>query len=181
MAAPAGDGIPPGRDPATYGPEPQAWRPFGAAQTSPLVQYVVHTAERLGLSSETVALTTEPAAASHSATLVLIDPWAGADQAGRAALARAVRALPEWALCVVLVNRSDRQYRTGGAELPRLVADTVGRAEPLDVMGVDDLQQFVDGLPVLVTEARRRYLMLGPKFTPKGATAIPTQQRKNDS
>jgi hypothetical protein len=56
-------------------------------------------------------------------------------------------------------------------------------------MAVNHLQQFVDDLPLLVTEARRRYLRLGPAFTPKDFTVggspndqvshLPTQNRNN--
>ncbi|HEX8344616.1 MAG TPA: TIR-like protein FxsC, partial [Actinoplanes sp.] len=190
VAAPDADGLPTGRNPTTYGPDAQGWRPFGGSGASPLAQYVAHTAERLGLPSRTTALAGDPQAAGRSAALVLIDPWVAADPAGRAALTAMVRALPDWALCVVVANRSDEQYRTGGADLARQVAEAAGGPAPLPVMAVDDLQQFIDGVPVLVTEARRRYLLLGPAFTPKDFTidgsgdqrlTLPTQHRKNDT
>jgi hypothetical protein len=48
-----------------------------------------------------------------------------------------------------------------------------------------DLRHFLEAVPVLVTEARRRYLRQGPAFTPKVGSAalppttIPTQPRKH--
>ncbi len=165
-----------------------SWRPFGNGQTSPLAQYVAQTAERLGLPSRTVSLADDPQVGGQSAAVVLIDPWAVADPAARAPLAAALRALPEWVLCVVVVNRAGEHYREHGEELARRAA-SLPTGAALPIMTADDLRQFVDRVPALVTEARRRYLRLGPAFTPKDSTTggpggrpphLPAQKRMHD-
>ncbi|MET0415971.1 MAG: TIR-like protein FxsC [Actinoplanes sp.] len=163
------------------------WRPFGNGQTLPLAQYVAHTAERLGLPSRTVSLADDPRVGGQSAAVVLIDPGVVADPAARDSLAATVRALPEWVLSVVVSSRADDRYAERGGELARLAAGLLGTPAPLPIMLADDLRQFVDQVPMLVTEARRRFLRLGPTFTPKDSTTggqpwhVPPQKRKHDT
>lgn len=170
VVAPTTGRIPRGRSPLAYGPDAGQWRPFAGRQVPSLAQYVAHTAERLGLPSRTVTLADDPQAVGRSAAVVLIDPWVVAEPAGRDALVAALRALPQWVLPVVVANRGDAQYAEQGERLARAAATVTGEATPLPIMAADDLQQFVDGLPVLVTEARRRYLRLGPAYAPKDFT-----------
>jgi FxsC-like protein len=187
VAAPTADRVPPGRSARTYGEEPRQWRPFAEKQTLPLAQYVANTAERLGLPARTVTLADDPHAVGESAAVMLIDPWVAAEPDGHAALVAATRALPEWVMPVVIVDRNDPQYAARGATLARSVGDMLGGSAAPPVIEADGLQQFVDAVPVLVTEARRRYLRLGPAYTPKVHTvdgqsgdrqATPNENRK---
>jgi FxsC-like protein len=170
VVAPTKDRAPSGRGTRTYGEKPWQWRPFADKQTLPLAQYVANTAERLGLPTQTVTLADKPQSVGETAAVVLVDPWIAADQPGRAQLTTTLATLPDWVIPLVVVNRKDPQYEPEGAALVRSVADMLSGFPALPVIEAQDLQQFVDAVPVLVTEARRRYLKLGPAYTPKGHT-----------
>jgi hypothetical protein len=67
---------------------------------------------------------------------------------------------------LVVVHRRDPQYGSQGAALARIFDDMLAGSVALQVIEAQDVRQFLDSVPVLVTEARRRYLKLGPKPDP---------------
>lgn len=150
---------PNGRARTVYGDEPRQWRPFAEPQALPLADYVATTAERLGLPARTATLSTQPAATHDSAAVVLVDPWVAADDAGAAVVRTALAVLPPWAVCVVVVDRRDPHF-TDGVTLAGLITAMADGAITPRLIEARDLEHFLQAVPVLVTEARRRYLRL---------------------
>lgn len=159
--------LPPDRDPGTYGAEQAHWRPFADGQALPLTAYVVNTAERLGLPARIGAYPDERQLIASCPAVLLIDPWVAADARSMAGLRAAVAGLPGWVMPLVVVDKSDPQFDERGADLARDVTDMLLASGVSRVRAVQEMEQFVHLMPSLVTEARRRYLKLGPAFPPK--------------
>ncbi|MDG6107966.1 TIR domain-containing protein [Dactylosporangium aurantiacum] len=168
------DDAPHGRAGHVYGADAGQWRPFAEPQARPLADYVAITAERLGLPARTASLAvTQPAAATavaapaaaggDSAAVLLVDPWVAADDGGAARIRAALSALPSWVVPVVVVDRRDPQFQVG-AELAGRIAGLAGETVAPRVVEARDLRHFLEAVPVLVTEARRRHLRQAPVF-----------------
>jgi FxsC-like protein len=166
VIAPTVQSRPAGRDPLTYGADQTQWRPFADEQALPLAQYVANTAERLGLPAHTVAFTEDPQAVRERAAVLLIDLWAAAGARGPSRVRSILATLPEWVMPLVVVDHDDPQYESQGVALARTFGDMLAGSGPLQVIEAQDMRQFLDSVPVLVTEARRRYLKFGPKPGP---------------
>jgi len=175
LARTKGDRLP-GTPDDVYGAQPREWRPFAELQAMPLAEYVARTADRLGLAASTVNLADAPTAVGASAAVLLVDPWMASGDADAERLGATLRSLPDWVMPVVVVDRRDPRYRLEGLRLAERVAGlSPGPAEPR-VVEATDMRHFMESIPVLVTEARRRYLKLAPAFTPKShqAPSLPT-------
>lgn len=159
------DDAPDGRAGHVYGADAGQWRPFAEPQARPLADYVAITAERLGLPARTAPVTVTQAAAAgrDSAAVLLVDPWVAADDGGAARIRAALSALPSWVVPVVVVDRRDPQFQVG-AELAGRIAGLAGETVAPRVVEARDLRHFLEAVPVLVTEARRRHLRQAPVF-----------------
>jgi len=162
VVAPVDDHRPPGRDRHGYGAHAWQWRPFADEPAVPLAQYIADTAERLGLSARAVTYADLPQTITENAAVLLIDPWAAAEPAAAEQLRSTLDRLPEWVMPLVVVDPRDPQYLERGAELARTVAGMITPSGPPQIIEPRDARQFFMSVPVLVTEARRRYLKLVP-------------------
>jgi FxsC-like protein len=173
VVAPTRGERPPDRLARTYGDTPNQWRPFAEEQALPLADYVVNTAERLGLTARSVSHADEPWSMGDRAGVLLIDPWFAAQPPGLAQLDTILSGLPEWAMPLVVVDSRDPQHDEHGGTLAQEIVDmmTAPRRPRPQIVEAQDMRQFLASLPVLVTEARRRYLRLGPSYPPKEHSA----------
>lgn len=174
VLAPTADTAPPGRSPDSYGPNSVAWRPFGDAQARPLVEYAANSAERFGLPTRTVDFGGDGSLLEQYPGLVLIDPWLAATPAGAARLRASLSGLREWVTPLIVANLLDPQYQERGEALATEVAGMlvdIGIAhtqQPAEVPRARKVEQFVELMPTLVAQTRRRFLRLAPGFPPKG-------------
>jgi FxsC-like protein len=174
---------PPGRGPWTYGPDPTQWRPFVDEDALPVAQYVANTAERLGVPAHVVAFNDDPTVVSGRAAVLLIDLWEAAGEGGPGRLRTLLARLPEWVMPLVVVDRRDPRFDGEGAALLQTIGDMLAGSGQLQIIEARDMRQFLDSVPLLVTEARRRYLKHGPKPDPveaPPAPALPHQWKHGD-
>jgi FxsC-like protein len=164
IAAPGQAEVPPDRDPRGYGIRGTDWRAYPAEQELPLADYAVQVAEQLDF-TVTVSDVQQPAGQDSPPSVVLIDPWYVASQLGYNVLRQFAKSMPMWVLPLVVL---DPTVDVRAAELARRVrtifSGSVPHAEPVSraINGVSSLREFVSLMPVLVTEAQRRYLRHGP-------------------
>jgi FxsC-like protein len=151
-----------------YGPTSKAWRPFADEQVLPAAEYVASTAERLGLLPTKIA----DFAASEGLfraypTVLLIDPLTLEGEDGEDVLLAVAKTLPPWVRPLVVVDEA----APDSTRADRVAAETVDmlvRAGVAKPARVSQLQEFVDIMPTLVTEARRQFLKHGPVSPPPG-------------
>jgi FxsC-like protein len=166
VAAPTRAELAPEGDPTVYTARSEQWRPFGADQALPAASYVASTAERLGLATYITGFTeVGDVLASHPA-VILIDPWILGGGAGEHDLASVLKRLPQWAIPLIVVDEDDQQTARRGNQLAARVADMLAAAGRPRAKRVGRLQEFVQVMPGLVTEARRQYLKKAPVFPP---------------
>ena len=161
VVAPTTDAPPDGRPPAGTAETALAWNPFGGGHTESVSEYAANVGRRLGLGTDTVDLLSTPEALADRAGLVLVDPWILAVAGGRARLESALKALPDWAVVVVVANAAERDVDDLLAETLELVRDHQHL-----VKHAIDPDGFVQLLPVAVTQARRRFLSRAPMVAP---------------
>lgn len=153
---------------SVYGPTSSAWRPFAGGQVLPAADYVASTAERLGLLPARIAdfADSEELFKKYPAVL-LIDPMTLDTPDGEQILLGAVKSLQPWVRPLVVSDESARDF----ARAERLAEDAVTmltRAGVANPERVSQLQEFVDIMPTLVTEARRQFLKHGQVWPPSG-------------
>ncbi|MEV6365375.1 TIR-like protein FxsC [Micromonospora musae] len=158
VLAPTRGRLPSGRTKSGYAGTARQWRPFGGRQKLPAAEYVASTAERLGLSARTADFDDAGDLIERRPTVLLIDPWAAAAPDAARTL-EAVRGLRPWVVPIVVTDGEDPQDATRHAAE---VADVLHNAGVRQVKRASSVQEFVDLMPALVTEARRQYLKHGP-------------------
>ncbi|GAA0930708.1 hypothetical protein GCM10009558_108120 [Virgisporangium aurantiacum] len=85
--------------------------------------------------------------------------------AGNGALER----LPEWVTLLVVADRDDPAGDARGAALRERLLRILGEPGANRVKRVGEVEEFVQLMPALITEARREFLRKAPVFPPKGA------------
>jgi FxsC-like protein len=173
VAAPSRAQLPADHDGRGYGEAGEDWRAFPDDQELPLNEYAVQVAEQLDLSVHVTGIGRRPGPESQPGILI-IDPWLLGTEAGLEALTEFVSEMPPWVLpLLVLPPAADRR----AADHAQRIRDILnGSATGTDVasqavQGVRSLKEFVTLMPILVTEAERRYLR-------RGTTVRPEPQRR---
>ncbi|GGM39703.1 hypothetical protein GCM10007977_046400 [Dactylosporangium sucinum] len=134
------------------------WRPYPTEHELVLADYVAATADRLGMPATVLDLAGAAEWSPVKPTVLLIDP----DLTARNALA-AVDALPRWVVPLVVVG--DDQRGAAGADA---VAATLQDAGFPKVLPARTASEFERAVPILVTEANKQFLRLGPVDPPAG-------------
>jgi hypothetical protein len=134
------------------------WRPYARDHALPVADYVAATAERLGLPTSVVDFAEAGRRAPGSPTVLLIDPAVGAD-----AVRAAIEPLPRWVVPLVVAGGDERGAVAAGA-LTGILQD----ADLPDVDPAHEVDEFERIAPLLVTEARKQFLKLGPVHPPAG-------------
>ncbi|WP_433537625.1 TIR-like protein FxsC [Micromonospora sp. CA-249363] len=164
VLAPTWDQPPKGREASSYADRSRLWRPFGARQELPLADYAASTAERLGLPVRTTDFADAEDLLEVRPGLVLIDPWITERPGGVAALRAAARALPPWAVPLLVTDADDPRDAQRGADLARLALGVLQDSGVTRARWVGRMDEFAGLIPALVTEARRLYLKHGAVF-----------------
>ncbi|MET7880441.1 TIR-like protein FxsC [Micromonospora profundi] len=159
VLAPSWDRLPTHRDPAGYAASGRLWRPYGRRQELPAAEYAASIAERLGLSARTEDFGQAAGLLDRRPAVLLIDPWILAAPDGRAVLTRSLNGLPEWVVPLVVTDENDTQDVTRWATEVKQLLQGGGLSQ---VKHARSMQEFVDLMPALVTEARRHFLKHGP-------------------
>ena len=162
-----------------YGETAAEWRPYGPKETLPLAWYATSIAERFGFSSLVTGLDQAPELLATAPGITLIDPWnrVAATPARRSELT----SLPRWTVPAVVYSEKDpRLAGAGAANLGPLGSALTKKYPPRTeaarhaATGIDDLADFGELFPILVTDAARRYLRQGPVYPPRGPAAVPS-------
>ncbi|MEV4756102.1 TIR-like protein FxsC [Micromonospora sp. NPDC049559] len=153
-------------DPTVYAERSEHWRPFGAGQALPAASYVASTAERLGLATYVTGFSEVGDVLARRPAVILVDPWIIAGTAGEHDLAAVLKRLPQWAIPLIVTDARDPRNAERGARLAKRVTDMLAASGRPRTMQVRNLQDFVQVMPGLVTEARRQYLKNAPVFPP---------------
>jgi hypothetical protein len=153
---------------AVYGATSVAWRPFADEQVLPAADYVASAAERLGLVPTKITdFAGSEELFNKCPAVLLIDPLTlGADDSEGLLLAR-IKTLPPWVRPLVVLNDAAPSF-TRADHFAREMVAMLGRAGVANPERVGQLQDFVDIMPTLVTEARRQFLKHGPVSSPPG-------------
>jgi FxsC-like protein len=167
VLAPTAAERPAGRAGTTYGRTAAQWRPFLSGGTVPVAEYAANLAERLGLPAKIVAFGAGDPPFASAPGLLLVDPWIAADESGRARLAEAIAALPDWVVTVVVIDPDDPDAARGG-ELTETVNGMLPNADPPRVRDARGPQEFEQLVPFLVTQTRGRYLVRAKVYPPSG-------------
>ena len=181
VIAPTTGDVPPGRPARSYATSSTLWRPFGEQQVLPVAEYAASTAERLGLATRIAGFDDASELLRTCPAVLLIDPWVLAVPDGQFTLRSALHGLPVWVLPLVVVDSDDPQYAERGATLADEVGTMLSDAGVPRTRSARQVQEFVDVMPGLVTEARRQYLKHGPVYPPPGEpTKRPRLTEKTD-
>ncbi len=153
------------RAPGTHGGTAAAWRPFGTPQVLPVTEYVANVAQRLGLGTETTDLLTDSEALQGNPGVAVIDPWILAVTNGASRLHAAVKALPDWVVLLLLADEADPNYGQRGDALVTEARSILAEHPEHVVKYARDASGFIQTVPSVVTQARRRFLNRAPMPT----------------
>ena len=166
VAAPTLRTIPAGRGPAGYGDRSVDWRPFGGAPETPAAMYVARVVEQLGFAVLETPVEKNGDLPTGRPGIILIDPWFIADDPRRRVFESLVDDLPSWVLPLVVLEPGANQRTVELAERVRTILTEAKLARTRTarraIKGVNSPQGFVNLMPLLVVEAGRQYLRLGP-------------------
>jgi FxsC-like protein len=190
VAAPVSTELPPGLATDGYGAHDLDWRAYPREQELPLAQYAAQIAEQLDFTVHIRGINSVAKPSGDHPAVILIDPWLATNEAGWQALTALTSKLPSWVLPVLVLTGKDQdkygrliqQVRTA-LHKPQSQADPAWKAYD----GIDSLSEFVKLMPILVTEAERRYRRREPdsptspqpRFWPR-LTATPTAPRHQE-
>jgi FxsC-like protein len=163
IAAPSLTQLPAGPDPRGYSEIGPDWQAFPDDQELPLAEYAVQVAEQLDLSVNVAGIGQRPAQESQPGVLI-IDPWLIGTEPGLASLTEFVREMPSWVLpLLVLPPTTDRRVADHAQRIRDILGGSATGADAASqaIRGVRSLSKFVTLMPILVTEAERRYLRRG--------------------
>lgn len=167
VAAPDSVSVGAGRH-AAYGRVAAEWRPFGVREEVPLAQDAAAIAARFGFLPRVFSLGDKGDHFAESPGVLLIDPWMTTTRDGRERLRRVVEQLPRWALPVFVTDEQEqvsqrlaRPFAEVAAELTEPGGAALGEPARRAAVTVTSLESFGATLPVLVTDAARRYLRHG--------------------
>jgi FxsC-like protein len=151
--------------PGRHGDTSESWHPFARSEQLPPTEYAAQVAQRLGLGTDTVDLLEDSDGLTSTAGIVLVDPWILAVAGGRTRLLTTIKALPEWAVLFILANEGDPKHRPHGEAFLADVVELL-RCQQHVVKCARDASTFVQLVPHVVTQARRRFLSRAPMFPP---------------
>jgi FxsC-like protein len=157
VLAPVRARLPAARKATSYGASAELWRPF-LAQERPVAHAAADVAENFGAPTTIVDYSTDSAAVHRRPGLVLIDPWITRTQGGLELMNSALDNLPQWVIPIVVIDETDPQYASLGANLIDLVVEQLSYKSgirPRWLHGIDELAQLV---PDVVNEATRQYM-----------------------
>jgi FxsC-like protein len=158
ILAATADDPPPDHPPDAYARTAEGWRPFAGAEAVPAAEHAANVAERLGLPTRVVDFASGGGLLDRHPGLLLIDPWTLTDAGGRIALTAAADRLREWVTPVVLADQNDARLGERATKLADEVGDMLRRAGVHRVRRAREVEEFVQLLPSMVSDARRQYL-----------------------
>ncbi|MGW2281759.1 TIR-like protein FxsC [Streptomyces sp. NPDC001770] len=178
IAAPSRHDLPPGRDSAYYGDNPQDWNPYHPAAARPLA-YVTEELVRslnyqavIGSFDEDFGQS-EGKRAPTTPEILILDRWALQDEDRRRRLAAFDAENSPWVTLVVPWNRDDPQSAAEEAELTAILERTLpvkmsqGRAFcRVAAKGVPTMEAFGQILPQVVEVAAQQYLRNATVYPP---------------
>lgn len=178
IAAPTRHDLPPGRDTAYYGDNPQDWNPYHPAAARPLA-YVTEELVRslnyqavIGSFDEDTGQL-EDKRAPTTPEILILDRWALQDEDRRRRLAAFDAENRPWVILVVPWNRDDPQSPDAEAELTAILERTLpvkmsqGRAFcRVAAKGVPSMEAFGQILPQVVEVAAQQYLRNATVYPP---------------
>lgn len=190
VAAPSRDSLPGQRDSRPYGEDAQDWNPYHSESRRSLpslAEDLIRSLDyRITVSSfddEDTAAAPAPAAAADKAAprsrpgILLVDPWALADDERRRRLKAFDTGSGSWVNAVVPWNRADQDCQSEEGRrvfqvLERTMPAILDRGRRTDcriaVNGVPSLKAFTDVLPSVVAHTTRQYLKHAEAHPPPG-------------
>jgi FxsC-like protein len=163
-----------------YGDSSQEWRPFAGRQALSAAAYVASISERLGLPTTIVDFAGSVELFGRYPAVLLIDPWILDRVDGEREFQEAVKRLPPWVMPLLVIDDGARES-TRGTQIVREAVAMLVRAGVPEPQGVGRMQEFVDIMPTLVTEARRQYLRHGRVNPPIGDPPPRIRLRDHDA
>jgi hypothetical protein len=145
--------------------EATSWHPYTGRQELPVVDHVVRTAERLGLSVKVVSFGQVSESSADNPALAVVDPRILQERDGEAELVRAFRDLPQWVRPLVVGNSEDPPLDTLARRAQSVLTGGVV-AEGRGVERVDGPEELEARLPSALVKARQTYLKHGPYAVP---------------
>lgn len=161
VAAPQLSKLPTGRDWVGYGHRGLDWRAYPDEQELPLAEYAAQVAEQLDFAVQVVDIDDDGVSPDGQPGVLLVDPWFAADGEGVRVLRSFVRGMPPWILPAVVADPvTDRRVNALIEQVQEILGQSAGTAEPAlrAATNIRSLKDFVTVMPILVTEAGRRYL-----------------------
>lgn len=161
VAAPRLSKLPTGRDRVGYGHRGIDWRAYPDEQELPLAEYAAQVAEQFDFAVQVVDIDDDGVSPEGQPGVLLIDPWFAADDEGVRVLRRFVRGMPPWVLPAIVADSvTDKRADALAEQVQDILGQSAGTAEPAlrAARRVRSLKDFVTVMPILVTEAGRRYL-----------------------
>lgn len=158
VIAPAGDNVPSDQQAPHYGPASKLWRPFVERQAQPVAEYVAGAAERLGSSTIVDGFTEVKEYLSRRPAIVLIDPWIVRTEGGLQSLLAAVDGLELWVPPLLIIDIEDPFYSAESRRLADEVTELMSSAGVRNVRKVSHLEELVNVVPRLITQALSQFL-----------------------
>lgn len=178
IAAPTRHDLPPGRDTAYYGDNPQDWNPYHPAAARPLAYVTEELVRSLNYQAVIGSFDEDPGQsedkrAPATPEILLLDRWALQDEDRRRRLAAFDAENRPWVTLVVPWNRDDPQSTAAEAELTAILERTLpvkmsqGRAFcRVAAKGVPSMEAFGQILPQVVEVAAQQYLRNATAYPP---------------
>jgi FxsC-like protein len=165
--APTSDTRPAAADPEAYGPRPVDWSPFATSRPAPIAAQAAYVAGRLETSVTMTSIPGGEALWANRPGVLLVDGWSVADESGAAALTETLRDLPSSVLALVVTDRGDARHAERAESLHRrAVGMLVAAGADRTLAEATDSTQFLDLMPILITQASRRFFSAMPKTYP---------------
>jgi FxsC-like protein len=166
------------------GTPPEQWAPYSGAPHDSITQHALGVAQRLDIKAAVVTMPGAVRLWQRRPAVLLIDAWLADSPERLRELIAVLRALPRWALPLMITDRDDRNNAERVANLRTRVLDMLdaggaGSAPPV----ADHAASLREILPGLLTQARSRYLHDMPKRYPKRprlGTAEPQRRPAKD-
>lgn len=163
---------------------PDEWAPFSGSLHESIARSALTVAQRLDLRAAVVTMPSAVRLWQRKPTVLLIDAWLADDPRRAESLSGTLRALPRWVVPLVIADRDDRRNVARVAELRKRVLDMLGSGRAATALNVADHDAGLrEILPVLLTQARSRYLHEMPRRYPKRprlGTAAPRREPAKD-
>ena len=148
------------------GPTLAGWTPFPGARDAPLAGQALGVARRMDVVAAVAGLREAARLWRRKPAVLLVDLWLLDDDERTAEVARTLRGLPSWVVPLLIAEGNDHGHATRVAELrERALAMLGDEADPATSVA-DSAERFQQIMPVLVSQARSRYLHELPSTFP---------------